>query len=88
MFLLALKSSLILLWQNRVCCTLQAHAPPPGYFVRLENKSPEYDLYLSKKVKMRRWLCCTCQAEESYTSHENERAKSPKNYPDGVFSYS
>lgn len=32
---------------------------------------------------MRRWLCCTCQVEESYPSHENERLKSPKNYPDG-----
>lgn len=32
---------------------------------------------------MRRWLCCTCQVEESYPSHENERAKSPKNYSDG-----
>ncbi|KDO41319.1 hypothetical protein CISIN_1g0206412mg, partial [Citrus sinensis] len=31
---------------------------------------------------MRRWLCCTCQVEESYPSHENERLKSPKNYPD------
>ncbi|KAL9426854.1 hypothetical protein AB3S75_033605 [Citrus x aurantiifolia] len=32
---------------------------------------------------MRRWLCCTCQVEESYPSHENECLKSPKNYPDG-----
>ncbi|KAL9426857.1 hypothetical protein AB3S75_033608 [Citrus x aurantiifolia] len=29
------------------------------------------------------WLCCTCQVEESYPSHENECLKSPKNYPDG-----
>ncbi|ESR49903.1 hypothetical protein CICLE_v10033762mg, partial [Citrus x clementina] len=28
-------------------------------------------------------LCCTCQVEESYPSYENERLKSPKNYPDG-----
>ncbi|KAH9752112.1 protein kinase domain-containing protein [Citrus sinensis] len=59
-----------------------AHAPSPGYFVRLD-KGPEDDLYLKKRVKMRRWLCCTCQVEESYPSHENERLKSPKNYPDG-----
>ncbi|KAK9206015.1 hypothetical protein WN943_016286 [Citrus x changshan-huyou] len=61
---------------------LGAHAPSPGYFVRLD-KGPEDDLYLKKRVKMRRWLCCTCQVEESYPSHENERLKSPKNYPDG-----
>ncbi|KAL5781058.1 hypothetical protein ACOSP7_006087 [Xanthoceras sorbifolium] len=67
-------------YQPRV---LGAHAPPAGYFVRLENRSPEYDIYLRKRVKMRRWLCCTCQVEESYPSHENERAKSPKNYSDG-----
>ncbi|KDO41318.1 hypothetical protein CISIN_1g0206412mg, partial [Citrus sinensis] len=60
---------------------LGAHAPSPGYFVRLD-KGPEDDLYLKKRVKMRRWLCCTCQVEESYPSHENERLKSPKNYPD------
>ncbi|KAH9704411.1 PTI1-like tyrosine-protein kinase 3 [Citrus sinensis] len=35
-----------------------AHAPSPGYFVRLDK-------------------------EESYPSYENERLKSPKNYPDG-----
>ncbi|KAK9218021.1 hypothetical protein WN943_006655 [Citrus x changshan-huyou] len=32
---------------------------------------------------MRRWLFCTCQVEESYPSHENERLKSLKNYPYG-----
>lgn len=64
--------------------TVQAHAPPPGYFVRLENKSAQDDLYLRKRVKMRRWLCCTCQVEESYTSNENEHLKSPRNYSDGM----
>ncbi|KAJ0034097.1 hypothetical protein Pint_25706 [Pistacia integerrima] len=62
---------------------LGAHAaPPPGHFVRLEN-SPEQDHDLKKKVRMRRWLCCTCQVEESYSPHENERLKSPKDYQDG-----
>uniref|UniRef100_A0A2P2LRR3 non-specific protein-tyrosine kinase n=2 Tax=Rhizophora mucronata TaxID=61149 RepID=A0A2P2LRR3_RHIMU len=32
---------------------------------------------------MRRWLCCTCQVEESYPSHENEHVRSPRNYADG-----
>lgn len=31
---------------------------------------------------MRRWLCCTCQVEESYPSNENEPFKSPKNHAD------
>ncbi|CAB4294260.1 unnamed protein product [Prunus armeniaca] len=62
---------------------LVAHAPPPGYFVRLENTSTDDDLYLRKKVRMRKWLCCTCHVEESYPSNENERLKSPKHYTDG-----
>ncbi|KAL2507278.1 PTI1-like tyrosine-protein kinase 3 [Forsythia ovata] len=32
---------------------------------------------------MRRWLCCTCQVEETYQSNENEIVKSPKNLADG-----
>ncbi|KAM0986020.1 hypothetical protein ACFX13_013475 [Malus domestica] len=60
-----------------------AHAPPPGYFVQLEDTSAEDDLYLRKKVRMRRWLCCTCHVEESYPSNENEHLKSPKHYADG-----
>ncbi|GKV27284.1 hypothetical protein SLEP1_g36470 [Rubroshorea leprosula] len=32
---------------------------------------------------MRKWLCCTCQVEESYPSNENEHLKSPKNHSDG-----
>ncbi|GLT73855.1 hypothetical protein SLA2020_456870 [Shorea laevis] len=59
---------------------LVVHAPPPGYFVRLENTD---DLYLKKRTRMRRWLCCTCQVEESYPSNENEHLKSPKNHSDG-----
>ncbi|PQQ19302.1 hypothetical protein Pyn_07074 [Prunus yedoensis var. nudiflora] len=62
---------------------LVAHAPPPGYFVRLENTNTDDDLYLRKKVRMRKWLCCTCHVEESYPSNENERLKSPKHYADG-----
>ncbi|KAM3327471.1 PTI1-like tyrosine-protein kinase 1 isoform X1 [Capsicum chacoense] len=61
---------------------LGAHAPP-GYFVRLENGRTKDDLYLSKRVRMRRWFCCTCKAEESDPSHENELHKSPKNTADG-----
>ncbi|KAF3952923.1 hypothetical protein CMV_021577 [Castanea mollissima] len=61
----------------------KAHAPPPGYFVRLDTTSAQDSLDLRKRVRMRRWLCCTCQAEEAYQSTENERLKSPKNYADG-----
>ncbi|KAM7461500.1 hypothetical protein LguiA_029621 [Lonicera macranthoides] len=32
---------------------------------------------------MRRWLCCTCQVEESYPAKHNELLKSPKNNEDG-----
>ncbi|XP_050212523.1 PTI1-like tyrosine-protein kinase 1 isoform X2 [Mercurialis annua] len=31
---------------------------------------------------MRRWLCCTCQVEESYPSRENDHLRSPKHYAD------
>ncbi|XP_042966612.1 PTI1-like tyrosine-protein kinase 1 isoform X1 [Carya illinoinensis] len=62
---------------------LVAHAPPPGYFVHLEDTSSEQH-YMSKKSRMRRWLCCTSQVEESsYPSNENERLKSPGNHTDG-----
>ncbi|KAL0392499.1 UNVERIFIED_CONTAM: PTI1-like tyrosine-protein kinase [Sesamum radiatum] len=60
-----------------------AQAPPPGYFVRLENKSADDNLYLRKRTRMRRWLCCTCQVEESYQPHEHEHLKSPRNHADG-----
>ncbi|XP_073152263.1 PTI1-like tyrosine-protein kinase 1 isoform X1 [Henckelia pumila] len=62
---------------------LVAHAPPPGYFVHLENRSAEDDLYLRKRTRMRKWLCCTCHVEESYDSHENEHLKSPRTHTDG-----
>ncbi|KAL8532055.1 hypothetical protein ACS0TY_008602 [Phlomoides rotata] len=54
-------------------------APPPSYFVRLENKSAEDNLYLRRRTRIRRWLCCTCQVEESYHPHENKHLKSPRN---------
>ncbi|CAA2999392.1 PTI1-like tyrosine- kinase 1 isoform X1 [Olea europaea subsp. europaea] len=60
-----------------------AHAPPPGYFVPLEKPSSDDDLYLRKRARMRRWLCCTCQVEESYPSNDNEVHKSPRNHADG-----
>ncbi|KAF5452018.1 hypothetical protein F2P56_027059 [Juglans regia] len=60
---------------------LVAHAPPPGYFVHLEDTCSEH--YMNKKSRMRRWLCCTYQEEESYPSNENERLKSPGNHTDG-----
>ncbi|XP_022932764.1 PTI1-like tyrosine-protein kinase 1 isoform X1 [Cucurbita moschata] len=62
---------------------LVAHAPPPGYFIRLNNTGPKDDLYLSKRDRMRRWLCCACQVEEPYPSAESEHLKSPGSYGDG-----
>ncbi|XP_059632867.1 PTI1-like tyrosine-protein kinase 1 isoform X1 [Cornus florida] len=62
---------------------LVAHVPPPGYFVRLENTGSEGIPYLRKKERMRRWLCCSCQVEESYPSNENDYLKSPKDHADG-----
>lgn len=32
---------------------------------------------------MRRWLCCTCQVEESYSSNHNDPIKNPTDYTDG-----
>ncbi|KAF8014197.1 hypothetical protein BT93_H0131 [Corymbia citriodora subsp. variegata] len=32
---------------------------------------------------MRRWLCCTCQVEESYPSKDDELLKSPRHHADG-----
>ncbi|XP_038679229.1 PTI1-like tyrosine-protein kinase 1 isoform X1 [Tripterygium wilfordii] len=63
--------------------SLGAHEPSPRVFVRLEKPSAQDDLYLRKRVRMRKWLCCTCQVEESYPSNENEHLKSPNNHIDG-----
>ncbi|PPS05845.1 hypothetical protein GOBAR_AA14802 [Gossypium barbadense] len=52
---------------------LVAHIPPPpGYFVQLENPD---GLFLKKRTRVRRWLCCSCQVEENYQSRENEHLK-------------
>ncbi|KAH1089521.1 hypothetical protein J1N35_016778 [Gossypium stocksii] len=59
---------------------LMGLAPPPGYFVRLENSD---DLYLKKRTRMRRWLCCSCLVEDTYQSHENERLRSPNYNTEG-----
>jgi pto-interacting protein 1 len=63
---------------------MQAHTTPPDYFV-LGNSTYKDDLYPRKSTRMRRWLCCTCQVEESYPSNENEHLKSPRSYGDGEF---
>ncbi|KAJ6860076.1 PTI1-like tyrosine-protein kinase 1 isoform X1 [Populus alba x Populus x berolinensis] len=66
-----------------------AHAPSPGRFVRLERtqggggEGGGDELFPRKRDKMRRWLCCTCQVEESYPPYESERLRSPRNYGDG-----
>jgi pto-interacting protein 1 len=40
------------------------------------------DTSIRKNSRMRRWLCCTCQVEEPYSSHEHEHVKSPRNNAD------
>ncbi|KAG6768665.1 hypothetical protein POTOM_027592 [Populus tomentosa] len=63
-----------------------AHATSPGYFARFERTGGgEEELFLKKSGKMRRWLCCTCQVEESYQEHENERIRSTGNFGDVSF---
>ncbi|CAI0541223.1 unnamed protein product [Linum tenue] len=59
------------------------HAPCPALFIRLDKTRSQDDLILRKRDKMRRWLCCTCQVEEAYPSHENELLRSPKHHNDG-----
>ncbi|KAM7260047.1 hypothetical protein ACFE04_015788 [Oxalis oulophora] len=61
----------------------RAHTHSPGNFVRLtDNNSADDYTSIRKNSRMRRWLCCTCQAEESYSTHEHERVKSPRNNGD------
>ncbi|KAJ4955629.1 hypothetical protein NE237_012412 [Protea cynaroides] len=58
----------------------QAHAPSPGFFACSENQFID----LTKRGRMRRWLCCTCQVEESYQSNGSGLLKSPRNHADGI----
>ena len=69
---------------NRLTVITQAYAPPPGYFV-LENNITLEDISVTKRGRMRRWLCCTCHVEEPYQSNESELLKSPRNHTDGIF---
>ncbi|KAF8110724.1 hypothetical protein N665_0079s0040 [Sinapis alba] len=61
---------------------LAANDTSPGYFVRLDKPRAVDDLYIGKRGKMRRWLCCVCHVEEPYHSPENEHLRSPKHYND------
>ncbi|CAK9313704.1 unnamed protein product [Citrullus colocynthis] len=62
---------------------LVAYAPPLDYVLHPENRSPEDNQYRRKKVRMRKWLCCFCQVEETNQSTENEHLKGPSNFGDG-----
>lgn len=64
---------------------MQADAPPPGHFLRLGKPRAQDDLILRKRDRMRRWLCCTCQVEESYPSNENGLIKNHNDHNDGMF---
>ncbi|KAF3496877.1 hypothetical protein DY000_02056623 [Brassica cretica] len=61
---------------------LAANDTSPGNFVRLDKPRAVDDLYIGKRGKMRRWLCCVCLVEEPYHSPENEHLSSPKHYND------
>lgn len=62
--------------------TLQANDRSPAHFVRLDKPRAVDDLYIGKREKMRRWLCCACHVEEPYHSSENEHLRSPKHHND------
>lgn len=61
---------------------MQAYAPPLGYLLHPDNNTEDYQ-YRRKKVRMRKWLCCFCQVEETNQSTENEHLKNPSNFGDG-----
>ncbi|KAJ4892224.1 Protein kinase superfamily protein [Raphanus sativus] len=59
---------------------------PTSRFVRLDKPTSVDDIDISKKGKMRRWLCCSCHVQESYhPSPEHNRSKTPptRNYDYG-----
>ncbi|CAH2063555.1 unnamed protein product [Thlaspi arvense] len=61
---------------------LVANDRSPGNFVRLDKPRAVDDLYIGKREKMRRWLCCACHVEEPYHSSDNEHLTSPKHHND------
>ncbi|ANM63659.1 Protein kinase superfamily protein [Arabidopsis thaliana] len=61
---------------------LVANDRSPAQFVRLDKPRAVDDLYIGKREKMRRWLCCACHVEEPYHSSENEHLRSPKHHND------
>ncbi|XP_043709999.1 PTI1-like tyrosine-protein kinase 1 isoform X1 [Telopea speciosissima] len=65
--------------QNVQQRSLLAHASSPGFFAVPQDQNID----LRQRGKMRRWLCCTCQVEESYQSNESELLKSPRDHADG-----
>lgn len=62
---------------------VQAYARPISGLLQPENRSTENNQYQKKKVRMRKWLCCSCQVEETNPATENEHLKSPSNFADG-----
>ncbi|CAL5337024.1 unnamed protein product [Camellia sinensis] len=62
----------------------QAHAPTPGYLHGQKTSAEDNFRLKQKPRRMRRWLCCTCQVEESHPSTDNEPYKSPRNHADGA----
>ncbi|KAF6162378.1 hypothetical protein GIB67_012526 [Kingdonia uniflora] len=39
---------------------------------------------MSRRERMRRWLCCKCQVEEAYVPHEDEPLKIPRSNANGL----
>ncbi|XP_010525876.1 PREDICTED: PTI1-like tyrosine-protein kinase 3 isoform X3 [Tarenaya hassleriana] len=57
---------------------LSGNDSSPGYFVRLDKPRAVDDLYIGKRAKMRRWLCCACHVEEPYHLPKHESLKIPR----------
>ncbi|KAK4778205.1 hypothetical protein SAY87_018392 [Trapa incisa] len=53
----------------------------PNYYA-FQDPTEDY-MYMRKKGRMRKWLCFTCQVEESSPSPDHEPYKIPKNDHDG-----
>ncbi|XP_010258613.2 PREDICTED: PTI1-like tyrosine-protein kinase 1 [Nelumbo nucifera] len=58
----------------------KAHAPSLSFFECLKSQLSKQNIDLTMKGRVRRWLCCTCNVEETYESNEDELLKSPRNH--------
>ncbi|XP_068646281.1 PTI1-like tyrosine-protein kinase 1 isoform X1 [Aristolochia californica] len=62
---------------------LLAHTHSPSFSARLENILNWFRREIKKEKTMKRWLCCTCQADESYHPQDNDFQKNLKEFQEG-----